>query len=74
MRPGLDANGLFDVVKLQQYKTLRLFREEDLNTSDHENKALHDISNLIFETRSTRMINQMAYSDSDPWSELVALK
>lgn len=29
---------------------------------------------LIFKTTSTRMINQVAYADPDPWSKLVALK
>ncbi|MCJ1263792.1 hypothetical protein MMC22_003662 [Lobaria immixta] len=59
MRPGVDANGIYDVLELQQYKTKRLFGEEDINTSSYENKALHDISKLIFETTSTRMINQV---------------
>lgn len=74
MRPGFDANGIFDPLELQQYKTLGMFWEEDVDTFNYENKALHNISKLIFETRSTRMINQVAYSDPDPWSKLVALK
>ncbi|MCJ1261577.1 hypothetical protein MMC22_001442 [Lobaria immixta] len=74
MRPGVDANGVFDPLELQQYRILRMFREKDLSTLNYENKALHDISKLIFETTSTRMIDQVAYSDPDPRSKLVALK
>ena len=59
MRPGVDANGVFDPLELQQYRTLRMFREKDLNTLNYENKALHDISKLIVETTSIRMINQV---------------
>lgn len=59
---------------MERYKALRLFREEDLATFNNEDKALRAINKLIFETTSARMINQVAYSESDPLSKLTALK
>ena len=36
--------------------------------------GLGAITKVIFKTTSACMINQVAYSDPDPWSKLVALK
>ena len=72
--PAFDANGKIDAADMEQYKALRLFREPQLAKYDKEQSALAAVSKLIYETTSARMVNQVAYSDTDPWSKLVALK
>ena len=72
--PKFDNHGNINVADLAQYKALRLFRESELAKYEKEQKALAAVNKLIFETTSARMVNQVAYSDPDPWSKLVALK
>ena len=72
--PQLNANGLFNLVQIEQYKALKLFREEDLAAFNYKDKGLREVNKLIYETTSARMIHQVAYSHSNPWSKLVALK
>ena len=69
-----NANGLFDLAQIEQYKALKLFKEEDFAAFNYENKGLREVKKLIYETTSARMIHQVGYSHSDPWSKLVALK
>ena len=74
-RPAIDRNtGQIDPGGMERYKALRLFREEDLATFNAEDKALRAVNKLIFETTSARIITQVAHSEPDPWSKLVALK
>lgn len=73
-RPQFSQDGVLDPNAMDRYKALRLFREEDLATFNNEDKALRAINKLIFETTSARIITQVAYSKSGPWSKLTALK
>ena len=73
-RPQPNADGQFDPAQIERYKALKLFREEDLAVFNYEDKSLREVNKLIYETTSARMIHQVAYSNSDPWSKLVALK
>ncbi|MCJ1430182.1 hypothetical protein MMC29_008098 [Sticta canariensis] len=73
-RPQPNATGQFDLAQIEQYKALKLFREEDLAVFNYEDKGLREVNKLIYETTCARMIHQVAYSQSDPWSKLVALK
>ena len=73
-RPRPDATGQYDPAQMEQYKAHKVFRDEDLANFKTEDKALREVNKLIYETTSARMIHQVAYSDSDLWSKLVALK
>lgn len=73
-RPGFAQDGTINAGELEHYKALKIFFEEDMARFKEQNKALRAINILIFETTSAARMNDVAYSDSDPWSKLVALK
>ena len=74
IRPAISPTGHIDPGAMERYKALRLFREEDLETFNSEDKALRAVNTLILETTSARIITQIAHAESDPWSKMVALR
>lgn len=73
-RPQFDANGRIDPLQMEQYDVQQKFRKEDLAMYNYEDKALREVNKIINETVSARMMHQVAYAETDPWSKLVALK
>ena len=72
--PQSLANSLFDFAQIEQYKALKLFREKDLAVFNYKDKGLCEVNKLIYKAILAKMIHQVAYSHSDPWSKLVAFK